>query len=135
MKPIVPVLLTFSAAFVACAAPPPYIALSIENDAEIASNVVVGDRALQDAVRVGRPSVDRVPGSNQLKVALPIRNIDDDALQLLVQVSFLDAQRAPIGDDTNRQVLLLGPGATQTHVAMSKFDAARDWVLRITWNR
>jgi hypothetical protein len=119
----------------ACGSAPPYAALAIEDDAELMSNVVVADGELLDIIRVGRASVERVPGTNQLKVIVPIRNIDDEPIQILAQVSFLDAQRAPIGDDTNEQVKMLGAGSTQSHVAISKFDRAQDWVLRISWNR
>ena len=122
-------------AFAACSSAPPYAAQPIEDDAEAVSNVVVADDELYDVIRVGRAGVERVPGTNQLKVAVPVRNIDDEAIQLLVQVSFLDTQRNPIGDDTNQQIKLIGPGSTITHVAISKHPEAMDWVLRISWNK
>jgi hypothetical protein len=122
-------------ALAACSSAPPYAAQPIEDDAEAVSNVVVADDELYDVIRVGRAGVERVPGTNQLKVAVPVRNIDDEAVQLLVQVSFLDTQRNPIGDDTNQQVKLIGPGSTITHVAISKHPEAMDWVLRISWNK
>ncbi len=118
-----------------CAGAPPYAAQAIEDDAEMTSNVVVADAELFDVVRVGRAGVERVPGSNQLKVMVPIRNIDDEGIQVLVQVSFLDARKNPIGDDTNQQVKLIGPGSTLPVIVMSKFDTAQDWVMRISWNR
>jgi hypothetical protein len=119
----------------ACGSAPPYAALAIEDDAEMMSNVVVADGELLDVIRVGRAAVERVPGTNQLKVIVPIRNIDDEQIQVRMQVSFLDAQRLPIGDDTNEQVKLLDPGSTQAHTVISKSDKAKDWVLRINWNR
>lgn len=119
----------------ACSSAPPYAAQSIEDDAEMVSNVVVADDELYDVVRVGRAGVSRVPGTNQLKVVVPIRNIDDEGIQVLCQVSFLDAQRNPILDETNQQVQLIGPGSTITYVAMSKRADAADWVLRIAWNK
>ena len=122
-------------ALAACSSAPPYAALPIEDDAEAISNVVIADDELYDVIRVGRAGVERVPGTNQLKVAVPVRNIDDEAIQLLVQVSFLDTQRNPIGDDTNQQIKLIGPGSTITHVAISKHPEAMDWVLRISWNK
>ncbi len=118
-----------------CSSAPPYAALRIEDDAEMTSNVVVADSKLHDVVRVGSPFVERVAGTNQLKVAVPIRNIDDEPIQILVQVSFLNSKKEPIGDDTNQQVKLLSPGNTITHVAISKQAEAQDWVLRISWNR
>ncbi len=122
-------------AFTACSSAPPYAAQAIEDDAEQASNVVVADAELYDVVRVGRAGVERVPGSNQLKVMVPIRNIDDEPIQVLVQVSFLDGRKMPIGDDTNQQVKLIGPGSTMPVIMMSKLDTAQDWVMRISWNR
>jgi hypothetical protein len=119
----------------ACSGAPPYAALPIENDAELTSNVVVADDELYDVIRVGRAGVSRVPGTNQLKVVVPIRNIDDESVQILAQVSFLDAQRNPVLDETNQQVVLIGPGSTITHVALSKHAEAADWVLRISWNK
>jgi hypothetical protein len=121
--------------FAACSSAPPYAALPIENDAEMTSNVVVADAELYDVIRVGSSSVERVPGTNQLKVAIPVRNIDDEQIQVLLQVSFLNSRRQPIGDDTNQQVKLIGPGSTMTHVAISKTEQAQDWVLRISWNK
>jgi hypothetical protein len=122
-------------ALAACSSSPPYAALPIEDDAEALHNVVVADAELYDVIRVGRAAADRVQGSNQMKVMVPIRNIDDEPVEILVQVSFLDTGRMPIGDDTNRQVKLLGPGATIPLVFLSKQDTARDWVMRISWNK
>ncbi len=122
------------AALAACASPP-YAALSIEADAELESNVVVADAELHDVVRVGRFGVERVPGTNQLKVVVPVRNIDDEQIQVLVQTSFLDGQKRPLGDDTNQQVKILGPGMTATIVVISKLESAQDWTMRLAWNR
>ncbi len=121
-------------ALAACAAPP-YAALSIEADAELESNVVVADAELRDVVRVGRFGVERVAGTNQLKVVVPVRNIDDEPIQVLVQTSFLDGQKRPIGDDTNQQVKILGPGMTTMVVVTSKMETAQDWTMRLAWNR
>lgn len=119
----------------ACSSAPPYAALAIEDDAEQFSNVVITDKALHDIVRVGRAGVERVAGSNQLKVMVPVRNIDDEEIQVLVQVSFLDGRKMPIGDDTNQQVKIIGPGSTLPVVMLSKLDTAQDWTMRISWNR
>lgn len=121
-------------ALAACASPP-YAARSIEDDAELASNVVVADGELCDVVRVGRFGVERVAGTNQLKVVVPLRNIDDETIQVLVQTSFLDDQKRPIGDDTNQQVKILGPGMTTMVVVTSKLERAQDWTMRLAWNR
>lgn len=121
--------------FAACSSAPPYAAQRIEDDAEATSNVVVSDAELYDVVRVGLAGVDRVPGTNQLKIVVPIRNIDDEPIQVLVQVSFLDGRKMPIGDDTNQQLKLIGPGSTLPVIVMSKSEMAQDWTMRISWNR
>lgn len=133
-NPTVPVVAAMLL-FAACSSSPPYAALAIEDDAEMTSNVVIADAKLYDIVRVGSPFVERVVGSNQLRVSVPIRNIDDEPIQILAQTSFLNDRKQPIGDDTNKQVKLLAPGDTITHVAISKQAEAKDWVLRISWNR
>ena len=118
-------------AFASCGGARPYAALSIEDDAEMVSNVVVSNGGLYDAIRVGRAGVQRIPTSDQLKVMVPIRNISNSTLQVRVQTSFLDLERQPIGDETNQQVQILSPGATVTHTAISSTTAARDWTMRI----
>ena len=128
-------LLTTTLVLAACGGAPPYAADPIENDIEQFTNVTVSDAELKDVVRVGRSTVDRMPGSNQLRVMVPIRNVDDEPIQLLVQVSFLDGRQTPIGDDTNRQVQLIAPGATVNFTATSKFATAQDWQMRLSWNR
>lgn len=134
MKSIRP-LSVLAAALAAACASPPYAALSIDVDAELGSNVFVVDGELLDVLRIGRVGVERVAGSNQLKVVVPIRNIDDEEHKILVQTSFLDGMKMPIGDDTNQQVKLLGPGQTLPVVVISKLDTAQDWTMNISWNR
>jgi len=133
-NPTVPAAL-LSIVLGACSSAPPYAAMAIEDDAEATSNVVVTDGELHDIVRVGQAFVERVPGTNQLRVTVPIRNIDDETIQILAQMSFLNGRKQPIGDDTNRQVKILAPGDTITYVAISKQAEAADWTLRLGWNR
>lgn len=133
-NPTVPAAL-LSIVLGACSSAPPYAAMAIEDDAEATSNVVVTDGELHDIVRVGQAFVERVAGTNQLRVTVPIRNIDDETIQILAQMSFLNGRKQPIGDDTNRQVKILAPGDTITYVAISKQAEAADWTLRIGWNR
>ena len=118
----------------ACSGARPYAALPIEDDAELVANVVVTDRDLRERVRVGRAGVTRVEGSGQLKVVVPIRNVWEETLQLRVQTSFLDAERRPLGDDTNQQVEVLSPGATRNFVVTSSTSDARDWTMRLLPN-
>jgi hypothetical protein len=125
-------LVTFALA-TACSSPP-YPAYSIESDAEQISHVVVQDPALHDVIRVGNPLVERTPGGNNLRVVVPLRNIDDDYIQILVQMTFQNGQKVPIGDDTNRQVLTIAPGHTINYECSSKRQEAVDYVLRLGWN-
>jgi hypothetical protein len=135
MKTSFPLFALFAATLAGCSSAPPYAALPIEDDAEMESNVVVADKELLDVVRTGRAGVERVPGSNQLRVMVPLRNIDDETIQVLVQVSFLDGRKMPIGDDSNQQVKIIGPGSTMPLTFTSKSDAAQDWTMRVSWNR
>lgn len=127
--------LTATMFLASCSSVAPYAALPIEDDAEQVSNVVVTAAQLRRGLRVGRPGVRRIEGSNQLKVIVPIRNISKKQLQVLIQVDFLDLEKAPIGDTTNYQVQIIGPGETINHSATSTKSEARDWVMRIIPNK
>ncbi|MBM4059966.1 MAG: hypothetical protein FJ265_02570 [Planctomycetes bacterium] len=118
----------------ACASPP-YPAYAIEDDAEQIASVVVADGALQDVVRVGRARVDRKAADGQLRVVVPVRNIDDEQIQILAQMSFRDAQQAPLGDTTNRQVITVPAGTTLDLEFVSRSREAVDYVLRLSWNK
>lgn len=119
----------------ACAAARPYPAFAIENDAEQITNVVVSDGSLQDVVRVGRSLVERLPTGGELRVVVPVRNIDSEAIQILAQVSFLDDDQNPVGDASNRQVMLIGPGHTHDFEWISRGREAADYVMRLSWNK
>lgn len=123
----------FAALFAACSSAP-YAAYAIEDDAEEVASVVVADSTLQNVVRVGRALVTRLPGG-ELKVVVPIRNIDDEQIQVLAQISFRDEQRRPVGDTSNRQVLILAPGATVDAQWTSTSVDASDYVVRLHWNK
>jgi|SoiMethySBSTD1v2_1073268.scaffolds.fasta_scaffold634574_2 hypothetical protein len=116
-------------------APPPYAAYAIEDDAEAVTQVVVGDATLQDVVRAGRPLVERVGPDQLLRVVVPIRNVDDEEIQVLTQFAFFDNQRRPLPDETNRQVKVIAPGSTSNVEALSRDGRAADFVLRLTWNK
>jgi hypothetical protein len=118
----------------ACSAPP-YPAFAIEDDAEGTAQVVVADASLQSVVRAGRPLVERTPQGDFLRIVVPIRNVDDEPIQVLVQASFLDSQRQQLPDETNRQVLLLPPGGTSNFEAISRQSRAADFVVRLSWNK
>ncbi|MCR9246170.1 MAG: hypothetical protein NXI31_14160 [bacterium] len=115
-----------------CAARP-YPAYAIENDAEQVSNVVVSDASLQDVVRVGTALVEQ--GRNGFRVIVPVRNIDSEQIQVLAQVTFLDADRRPVGDSSNQQVQIIGPGHTVDLEWTSLSSRAADYTLRLAWNK
>jgi hypothetical protein len=129
-------LASFAAATLALAAcsGAPYAALPIDDDASAKSNVLVAEESLYDVVRVGSPYVERVPGSNQLRVRVAVRNIDIESIQVAAQVSFLGLNREPLGDETSRDVLVIGPGVTMTSTALSKRADAADWQMTLNWN-
>ncbi|MBK8099906.1 MAG: hypothetical protein IPK26_22620 [Planctomycetes bacterium] len=114
---------------------PPYAAYAIEDDAELVSHVVVADGSLQDVVRVGQPLVERMPGNNALRVVVPIRNVDDEPIEILAEMSFQTVQKTPLMDDTNRQYKRIAAGHTINFEAISRKQEAADWVLRLSWNK
>ncbi len=118
----------------ACSSSPPYPAYAIEDDAEVIASVVLSDIGLQEVVKIGHAHVDRKP-DGQLHVIVPVRNIDDEQIQVLAQISFRDAQQAPLGDTTNRQVLTIPPGSTLDLEFLSRNREAVDYVVRISWNK
>jgi hypothetical protein len=132
MKNVIPLALSLFAA--SCSAPP-YPAYAIEDDAESMAQVVVADASLQAVVRAGRPLVERTQQGDFLRIVVPIRNIDDETISVLAQVAFLDNQRQPLPDESNRQVILLPPGGTSNFEAISRQSRASDFVLRLSWNK
>jgi hypothetical protein len=124
----------FGALFFAACSAPPYPAYSIEDDAEANAAVVVDSASLQDVIRVGKPHLTRA-ADNTLHVVVPIRNVDDNQIQILAQISFRNKQKEPIEDESNKQVMLLSPGATVDFVSTSRSSAADDFVLRLFWNK
>jgi TolA-binding protein len=113
---------------------PPYVALPIRASDPGISNVEVTEATLYEIVRVGAPTVKRIKGTNQLEVTVPILNIHHEQIQIHVQVSFLDHELQPIGDETNKQTKLVSPGETVTHTATSRKAEAQDWIMRISWD-
>jgi len=135
MKKLLPLSCLLATMFLAsCNSVAPYAALPIEDDAEQVANVVVTNAKLRQGLRIGRAGVRRIEGSNQLKLIVPIRNVSKRELQVRIQVSFLDLEKVPIGDDTNAQVQIIGPGETHNHSVTSTMSEARDWIMRIVPN-
>ena len=122
-------------ALAACSsAAPPYWALPIRASDPSLSNVEVTEATLYEIVRVGTPIVQRIKGTNQLQVSVPILNIHYEQIQIHVQVTFLDHELQPIGDETNKQTKLVSPGETITYTVISKKAEAQDWSMRISWD-
>ncbi|MGE3171395.1 MAG: hypothetical protein AB7O97_02140 [Planctomycetota bacterium] len=128
-------VLLVPALLVACTSAPPYPAYAIEDDAEAIAQVVVMDVTLQDVIRAGRPRVERVTPDNYLRVLVPLRNIDDEPIQVLAQMEFLDEQRVALSDLTNRQVVQIPSGGTHHFEALSRDPRAADFVLRLGWDK
>lgn len=123
--------LAMLAILTSCGSTAPYAALPIDDAREMLTNVHVTNAQIRRKVRVGRAGVQRIEGTNQLKVVVPIRNITRNPLQIRVQTSFLNIERQPIGDDTNEQVQVISPGMTINHVVTSRSSEARDWSMNI----
>lgn len=120
----------------ACASGPPYPMRVMEADAESISNVVVTEENLEAILCLaGRPGVERVPGTNQLRVVVTIRNIANEPVEVLVQVGFLDGRRTPIGDETNQRLYMIPANGTLPITVLSRNDIAQDWTMRVGWNR
>ncbi|MFM1871795.1 MAG: hypothetical protein RL398_1217 [Planctomycetota bacterium] len=126
-------VLALATLFAACSTAP-YPAYAIEDDAELVASVVVADASLQNVVRVGRAQVARLR-TGELQVIVPIRNIDDEQIQVLAQISFRDEQHRPVGDTSNRQVAILPAGSTQDLQWTSTSLDASDYVVRLSWNK
>nr|MBP8302039.1 hypothetical protein [Planctomycetota bacterium] len=126
----VPVLL-----FAACSSSAPYAAYAIEDDAERIAGAWVSDSSLQSVVRVGPARVDRQPAGGELRVVIPVRNIDDESIQVLAQISFRDAQRMPVGDTTNRQIVIIPAGSTVDLEWISRSRETVDYELQLSWNK
>lgn len=121
--------------FAGCGAAAPYAARAIEDDAEQTSAVVIEERSLHAILRVGKPLLERIPVTNQLRVTVPVRNIGDESIQFRAQMTFLDGKREPIGDETPRSLQFLEPGHTVYVTVTSQRANADDFVLRLSWNR
>lgn len=122
------------ALFTAACAYAPYPAYSIGQDQEHVASVVVEDAMLQSVIRVGVPDVQRL-ATGELQVMVPVRNVDDEQIQVLAQVSFRDELHRAVGDDSNRQLAVLGVGATKELRWTSRNREASDFVVRLSWNR
>ena len=72
-----------------------------------------------------------MPETNLLRVNVPIRNLTEGSISLLVQVEFFDSNRVPYDDVTPRQVLIVPPGGTMNHVTMSQKARAQEFIVRL----
>lgn len=129
-----PCLLLGLSALASCGATRPYAVRSIDNDTEAYASVVAADASLAEILEAGKPRVSRV-ADNCLQIMVPLRNIDDEQIQVLAQVEFRDRDQLPLDDLTNRQVMIIPAGATVTLTSTSRSDAASDYVVRLFWNK
>ena len=99
------------------------------------SNVEYADPDLSGVVELGAPAIERLRESNRLKVVVPIRNVTDEQIQLLVQMEFLDADQRPIEDSTPSRWMAIERGMTRNFAATSLKPNAMDYRMRLRWNR
>lgn len=97
--------------------------------------VEFSDPDLAYAVELGPAVAERLEASNNLKVIVPIKNITDEQVQLLVQMEFRDANDYPIGDNTPSRVMILERGASKDFSATSLNPVAMAYKMRLRWNR
>ncbi|MCA8942859.1 MAG: hypothetical protein KDB80_09900 [Planctomycetes bacterium] len=89
---------------------------------------------LSGYVVVDEPSVERT-ADNLLRVSVPIRNVSDENIELMVQIEFRDAHGNPYNDETPKRVMLLARGETKHFFAHSMLSKADDFVATIWRNR
>ena len=94
------------------------------------SHRVVWADDLDGEVRIERPSFKRTD-ANLLEVNVPISNISEDDVRLLVQLEFLDENGSPYNDETNRRAFLVPRGSTKSFRVTSLQSIASDYVLTI----
>lgn len=97
------------------------------------SQVRFADDLTGDVV-VETPLLERT-ADNLLRVSVPLRNVSDRDLQLLVQIEFLDPAGNRYNDETPRRVMFLSRGQTGDFTAESMLAKADDFVAHIWRNR
>jgi hypothetical protein len=112
----------------ACSSPPLPAEGVTDTDLGALREIFADD--LRGELEVETPQMQRTPG-NQLKVAIPLRNVSGRDLRLLVQVRFVDEGGAPTGDETNRQFFFLPRGTTRAFSASSRTSSARDYKMYV----
>ncbi len=111
------------------------VALTVGCASITGSNVEYADPDLSGVVELGTPAIERLLESNRLKVIVPIRNVTDEQVQLLVQMEFLDADQRPIEDNTPSRWMAIERGMTRNFTATSLKPNAMDYRMRLRWNR
>ncbi len=97
--------------------------------------VEYADPDLSGVVELGAPAIERLRESNLLKVVVPIRNVTDEQVQLLVQMEFRDSNGLPYSDHTPSRVMIIERGMTKNFTATSLKPVAMNYVMRLRWNR
>lgn len=97
--------------------------------------VEFADPDLAGVVELGQPAVERLEATNYLKVTVPIRNITDEQVQLLVEMEFRDFNELPYGDNTPSRVMIIERGMSKNFSATSLKPIAMAYKMRLRWNR
>jgi|SoiMethySBSTD1v2_1073268.scaffolds.fasta_scaffold752450_2 hypothetical protein len=125
-----------AAALCACSSGPiPATPIDARDDPEHRSAVMFMDRDLAGIIEVGMPTVERAPDTNLLAIHVPIQNLDELQVLLLVQVEFYDFNRMPYDDVTPKVPVSLMRGDRTTYSVTSKMARAQDFVVRLWHNR
>lgn len=111
------------------------VALTVGCASSAPTNVEYADPDLSGVVELGAPAIERLRESNNLKVIVPIRNVTDEQVQILVQMEFRDANQLPYGDVTPSRVMVIPRGMTKNFTATSLKPIAMDYRMRLRWNR
>ena len=110
-------------------------ARSIENEVEHVPGVFVRSDTLQDILRAGTPLTERLQPEDFLRVVVPIRNIDIEPVQIVVQVQFLDAHGRTIPGEQQHDVMVLSALGTGNFQAISRGSRAAGFELQLMWDK
>lgn len=84
------------------------------------------DGALRRKIAFGEFEAAR-DDAGRMRVSLPIRNLTSEALNLQVQIVFIDARGVPTHDETPRRYLFVPGGETRQFEALSRTPSSCDF--------
>lgn len=119
------------AALLAGCAAPPFAALAFDGVGRVDCATVV-DTELFDVLRVGEPRLTR---DGVARFGLPVQSLDDEPLDVLATVRFVDAAGQAVPGAAVRQRLRLLPGEVTTCVAEAADPVAAAAVVEFDWDR